>query len=104
MLPKEGGCARHAQRVLGLCRYGLCAGSDGDGGGSCTYLTDDEKAQFIDGYLSEGDFDANGSVKIFPVAKSTEVMLFNDTDWQPFAEAPVPATTTLPPWKSGRHR
>ena len=51
------------------------------------YLTDDEKAQFIDGYLSEGDFDANGSVKIFPVAKSTEVMLFNDTDWQPFAEA-----------------
>ena len=51
------------------------------------YLTDDEKTQFIDGYLSEGDFDANGSVKIFPVAKSTEVMLFNDTDWQPFAEA-----------------
>ncbi len=51
------------------------------------YLTDDEKAQFIDGYLSEGDFDDNGSVKIFPVAKSTEVMLFNDTDWQPFAEA-----------------
>ena len=35
------------------------------------YLTDDEKTQFIDGYLSEGDFDANGSVKIFPVAKST---------------------------------
>lgn len=51
------------------------------------YLTDDEKAQFIGGYLSEGDFDDNGSVKIFPVAKSTEVMLFNDTDWQPFAEA-----------------
>lgn len=51
------------------------------------YLTDDEKAQFIDGYLSEGDFDDSGSVKIFPVAKSTEVMLFNDTDWQTFADA-----------------
>ena len=51
------------------------------------YLTDDEKAQFIDGYLSEGDFDDSGSVKIFPVAKSTEVMLFNDTDWQDFAAA-----------------
>jgi len=25
------------------------------------YLTDDEKAKFIDGYLSEGDFDDNGS-------------------------------------------
>ena len=51
------------------------------------YLTDDEKARFIDGYLSEGDFADNGSVKIFPVAKSTEVMLFNDTDWQAFAAA-----------------
>ena len=51
------------------------------------YLTDDEKVQFIDGYLSEGDFADNGSVKIFPVAKSTEVMLFNDTDWQAFAAA-----------------
>ncbi len=52
-----------------------------------SYLTDDEKAQFIDGYLSEGDFDDNGSVKIFPVAKSTELMFFNDTDWQAFADA-----------------
>ena len=51
------------------------------------YLTEDEKAQFIDGYLSEGDFEDNGEVKIFPVAKSTEVMLFNDTDWQSFANA-----------------
>ena len=30
------------------------------------YLTDDEKAQFIDGYLSEGDFDANGSEETMP--------------------------------------
>ena len=51
------------------------------------YLTEEEKAQFVEGYLSEGDFGEDGSIKIFPVAKSTEVMLFNDTDWQPFAEA-----------------
>ena len=51
------------------------------------YLTDDEKVQFIDGYLTEGDFDDSGSIKIFPVAKSTEVMCFNDTDWQTFAAA-----------------
>ena len=51
------------------------------------YLTDEEKAQFIDGYTSEGDFNGTGEMKIFPVAKSTEIMLFNDTDWQPFAEA-----------------
>ena len=51
------------------------------------YLTEDERAQYVQDYLDEGDFDGDGSMKIFPVAKSTEVMLFNDTDWQPFAEA-----------------
>ena len=51
------------------------------------YLTDDEKAAFVEGYVTEGDFDGNGSMKIFPVAKSTELMFFNDTDWQKFAAA-----------------
>ena len=52
-----------------------------------SYLTDTEKAAYLDGYLTEGDFDGNGSIKIFPVAKSTELMFFNDTDWQKFAAA-----------------
>ena len=38
------------------------------------------------GYITEGDFDGSGSIKIFPVAKSTELMFFNDTDWQRFAK------------------
>ena len=50
------------------------------------YLTDEEKAAFPESYLTEGDFDDNGSVKIFPVAKSTELMFFNDTDWQRFSK------------------
>ena len=37
------------------------------------YLTADEQAQFIEGYRTEGDFDGSGSMKIFPVAKSTEL-------------------------------
>ena len=49
------------------------------------YLTDAEKAAFVEGYVTEGDFDGNGSMKIFPVAKSTELLFLNDTDWQPFA-------------------
>ena len=51
------------------------------------YLTEEEKAQFVEGYLSEGDFGEDGSIKIFPVAKSTELLFLNDTDWQTFADA-----------------
>ena len=51
------------------------------------YLTDEEKAAFPESYLTEGDFDDNGTIKIFPVAKSTELLFLNDTDWQAFADA-----------------
>ena len=52
-----------------------------------SYLTADERAAYIDNYLTEGDFGQTGSIKIFPVAKSTELLFLNETDWQPFAEA-----------------
>lgn len=45
------------------------------------YLTDEEKAAFPESYLTEGDFDDGGTIKIFPVAKSTELLFLNDTDW-----------------------
>ena len=51
------------------------------------YLTADERAAYVDNYLTEGDFGQTGSIKIFPVAKSTELLFLNETDWQPFAEA-----------------
>ena len=51
------------------------------------YLTEEEKAQFVEGYLSEGDFGEDDSIKIFPVAKSTELLFLNGTDWQAFADA-----------------
>ena len=50
------------------------------------YLTAKEKAAYVDGFLSEGDLMNNGELKIFPVAKSTELMFFNDTDWQRFSK------------------
>lgn len=50
-------------------------------------LTEEEKAQFVEGYLSEGGFGEDDSIKIFPVAKSTELLFLNDTDWQAFAAA-----------------
>lgn len=51
------------------------------------YFTEEEKAAYVQSYLAEGDFKDDGSIKIFPVAKSTELMFLNDTDWQTFAEA-----------------
>lgn len=49
------------------------------------YLTDKEKEKYVDGYLKEGDFSDDGSIRIFPVAKSTELLFLNDTDWKKFA-------------------
>lgn len=51
------------------------------------YLTDEQKALYIDAYITEGDFGSTGSIKIFPIAKSTELFLLNETDWQAFADA-----------------
>ena len=51
------------------------------------YLTDKEKDKYIDAYINEGDFTGDGSIKIFPVAKSTELIFLNETDWKEFADA-----------------
>lgn len=51
------------------------------------YFTAEEQAEYLDSYIEEGRIGANGELRIFPVAKSTEIMMLNDTDWQPFAKA-----------------
>lgn len=51
------------------------------------YFTDEERTAYIGSYLTEGDFNDDGSIKIFPVAKSVELLFLNDTDWQTFADA-----------------
>lgn len=51
------------------------------------YFTEDELAEYVDAYVKEGYFDDDGALYLFPVAKSTEIMMINKTDWEPFAEA-----------------
>lgn len=51
------------------------------------YFTKEELERFVDGYLEEGRFGQDDSLKIFPVAKSTELLMLNKTDWDPFAQA-----------------
>lgn len=50
------------------------------------YLTDEEIASYVEGYIEEGDFSGNGELKIFPIAKSTEVLVVNKTAWTRFSE------------------
>lgn len=50
-----------------------------------SYLTGEEKEEYITSYIEEGEFGEDGSLKIFPVAKATEIMMINKTDWDKFA-------------------
>jgi len=51
------------------------------------YFTEDEINEYIGEYIDEGKFSGDGSIKIFPTAKSTEIMMVNLTDWQKFADS-----------------
>lgn len=63
------------------------------------YFTDEEISQYVDEYIDEGRFSKDGSVKIFPTAKSTEVMMLNKTDWQDFAIAENITVDSLKTWE-----
>lgn len=49
------------------------------------YFSEEELSKYITDYLDEGRIDQDGHLKIFPVAKSTEILMMNKTDWTPFA-------------------
>lgn len=51
------------------------------------YFSDEELSAYVDGYIQEGYFNQDGALYLLPVAKSTEIMMINKTDWEPFAEA-----------------
>ena len=51
------------------------------------YFTQDELDKYVDSYVEEGYFAQDGALYLVPVAKSTEVMMVNKTDWDKFADA-----------------
>lgn len=51
------------------------------------YFTEEELTEYVDSYIQEGYFNNDSTLYLFPVAKSTEVMMLNDTDWTPFSRA-----------------
>lgn len=63
------------------------------------YFDSEELAEYVEGYLAEGDLNNKGELKIFPTAKSTEVMMINATDWQAFADAAGVTPDSLSTWE-----
>lgn len=63
------------------------------------YFTDEELSEYVPSFIEEGIFSNDDSLKIFPIAKSTEVMILNATDWQPFANATGVSTDDLQTWE-----
>lgn len=72
--------AAYADTAYAVDRLGLAADLSG-------YLTEEERAAFVDSYINEGRFSEEGGIKIFPAAKSTEIFMLNKTDWDLFSSA-----------------
>lgn len=51
------------------------------------YFTKEELDEYVDSYIEEGYLNGDDALYLFPIAKSTEIMMINKTDWEPFAEA-----------------
>ena len=51
------------------------------------YLDAEDLKKYVDSYIEEGRIASDGTLRIFPTAKSTEIMMINKTDWDNFAKA-----------------
>ncbi len=63
------------------------------------YLSEREQSEYIEAYLSEGNFSGKDSLYLFPIAKSTEVLWVNMTDFAPFAAACNVSEQDLSTWE-----
>lgn len=70
----------YADKVYEIDKMGLAANIS-------SYLTPEEISEYVDAYMEEGKFDKDGAIKVFPVAKSTEILAVNQTDFNKFAQA-----------------
>ena len=64
-----------------------------------SYFTKEEKEAYFAPYLNEGKFSQNDDIKLFPVAKSTEVLMLNATDWAEFSADTGITTQDLATWE-----
>lgn len=64
-----------------------------------SYFTDEELDMYIPEYIEEGRFDSEGNLKVFPVAKATEIMMINKTQWDRFADETGTDVSLLSTWE-----
>lgn len=63
------------------------------------YLTQEELNAYIPTFIEEGHFSDKSGYCLFPVAKSSEQMVLNKTDWQIFADATGADINRLSTWE-----
>lgn len=64
-----------------------------------SYVSDEERAAYVDSYLAEGILGEADELKLFPIAKSTELLAVNETAFRPFAEAAGITEEDLATWE-----
>ncbi len=63
------------------------------------YITEDEKLTYVRQFLDSGYIGQDNAWEIFPVAKSTEVLMLNKTDWDKFARDTGADIYSLQTWE-----
>ena len=63
------------------------------------YVTEDEKNSYVKRFIEAGCIGENHEWKLYPTAKSTEVLILNKTDWDKFAEDTGAEPTALSTWE-----
>lgn len=63
------------------------------------YVSEDEKLAYVRQFLDSGCIGADNAWKIFPVAKSTEILMLNKTDWDKFARETGAELNSLLTWE-----
>lgn len=63
------------------------------------YFSQEELALFQQDFLNEGRFYKDGALRIIPVAKSTELLFVNETDFQVFSQATGVEMSQMATWE-----
>lgn len=63
------------------------------------YMTQKEIEEYVDAYIEEGQFGDKKEIKVFPIAKATEILAVNKTDWDKFAAASGESDEALSTWE-----
>lgn len=63
------------------------------------YITEDEKTSYVKFFLDSGYIGKDRAWKIFPLAKSTEILILNKTDWDKFASETGVTVDALSTWE-----